>query len=424
MSSSKSFRLGLIWTVLAALLTRVSSIVMTIWVSNKVDSSEFALIGIYQGTLSFAIVFSSIGLANIASKYVSEYKVACNNRLGGLISIIILASWILGLLVAATIVLCSGWLSVSFFGGRTAQTSIEIAGWSAIPASISAAQVGVLSGLGRFKAITWMASASAAVLIPAVMVLTLLSGIDGALIAFGVSQIVQVLICTAAIRAEKIHCNFLSALKNTRSEFRLFMTFGVPQVVSGLIVAYANWYSMAIVAGGLGLVELSVFNVGNQWRNAILFLPSALGPILLSKFSERKASGEMERTQLAKILYATIGMGGLCFVFLGLLSAEIISWYNINVPGGRLVFVLIVLSAIIVAFSNTMSKYIAASFGSVPVALLDVLWSVLYVISTYYGCVIFGMYGAASAAVIAASVQSIFSWLYIYKCEHKQKESR
>jgi O-antigen/teichoic acid export membrane protein len=210
----------------------------------------------------------------------------------------------------------------------------------------------------------------------------------------------------------------LSAFRESRLLFR----YSLPSYFTGFIYPAVTWLTSAIlVHQPLGYAEMGVFNAVNQWRSAILFLPTALGMPILTVLSNILGVGDVDRYRRAFILsmVATTLIALFPALLICIMSSIILAAYGPAFAGGSLVLVLLAITAVLNAPCSVIGSAFSSSGDMWTVAELNAIWAVVLVAIFFLFTKDLGALGMALAFVIAHVVHLVNSVVfYIRKDRH------
>jgi O-antigen/teichoic acid export membrane protein len=169
-----------------------------------------------------------------------------------------------------------------------------------------------------------------------------------------------------------------------------------------------------LVNGPNGYAEMGLFNAANQWRMAVLFLPTALGaslmPVLSSLHSEQRRP-----TYRKVIIINLILAGGISTAIAGavaLASPWISAMYGADFERAAPVIVLLCATAVLISLGNVVGADMAGR-GKVWLGVLFCAMVSTWLVGlTWYFAPKYGALGIAIASVIAYSIHTV--WLAIY----------
>jgi O-antigen/teichoic acid export membrane protein len=184
--------------------------------------------------------------------------------------------------------------------------------------------------------------------------------------------------------------------------------FSFLAVLGNVVVTPVNWACSALVVNQSGgYAEMAVYNAANQWRNAVLFLPAALGTVAMPMMAHLQGAGD-QRGFLRILGYSLKLNGGAALLValpVVLLAGPLLAAYGPGFDHGKFAFVVLVLSGVIVALNNALSRSLVSQGRMKADFTFHAVWGV--------SCLAFGAWliplyagkGFAVAALLAAIVQ-------------------
>ena len=166
------------------------------------------------------------------------------------------------------------------------------------------------------------------------------------------------------------------------SELNILGRFSVPSMLSGAVVSPVIWVGNAIVTGTQnGYFELGVFNAANNWRQAFMFLPIAIGNVILPAIVRDKHNKNLERLNmlLAWIIVA-------CLAIPLLAVPELVGWFYGKQYAGQsfnVTFVFIVLVCCVLAFNEGIARNLISQNKMWLGFANNLVWGVTFIISIW-----------------------------------------
>jgi O-antigen/teichoic acid export membrane protein len=180
------------------------------------------------------------------------------------------------------------------------------------------------------------------------------------------------------------------------------------------------WISNAILVNQpKGYEELAIFDIGNQWRNIILFIPAALGKIVLPLFS----SSNNEINKFNIILKINIILNFIISLFfaviISLFSSLIITAYGNDFYNGQSVIIILALSSVLISVNNVIGQSIAG-IGKMWIGLFfNFIWAIFLIgFQLLFQSYNMGAIGMSLAYFISYLVLTFIQYFYI-KNNHK-----
>jgi len=284
--------------------------------------------------------------------------------------------------------------------------------------ALNSAQSGALSGFEAFKTTARLNMATGVLSLPIMIAGVLLGGLEGAVWAMVVSSAGTWLLFHFAVRKEALRFRVPLQFVGCLHELPLLWRFSLPAVLSGMMVAPVNWACDAMLVNQPdGYAQMGIFNAANQWFNALLFLPTTIGSVILPILSERLASkSTQECGKLLKVsMRATIVVVTPVVVIGSLLSTFIMRFYGEGFGSGYLTLIVVLVTAGLLAVQAPIGHIIAASGRMWMGFLMNTGWALLFVGLSYL-LVRFGALGIALARLGAYLLHATwtFGFAYLY----------
>ena len=167
----------------------------------------------------------------------------------------------------------------------------------------------------------------------------------------------------------------------------MLWSFSLPALLSSSLVGPVTWFCSAMLVNQPhGYTEMGVFNAANQWRATILFVPAAVGAIVLPILSNLQ--GTNERSRYRKVLWFNILLnGGVALAIalpVSLLSGTIMNLYGAGFKSGSGALVLLSLATVLSVPSSVVGQAIASAGRMRPALALNALWAVVMIGASFW----------------------------------------
>jgi O-antigen/teichoic acid export membrane protein len=291
---------------------------------------------------------------------------------------------------------------------------LRIGGGMLFLGALTGAQSGGLAGFEAFKRIALVSFVSGVASFPLLVAGTILGGLQGAVWGLVAGAAVNWVLNRTALRKEAALASVPFGLKGCGREWVTLWKFSLPAALSGVIVAPIYWATNSVLVNRAnGYAEMGIFNAANQWFGALLFLPAVFGQVVLPALSERL--GDEDRARAAKMVSLTIKLNLLVVtplvLILCLVSPWVMGFYGHSFRAGWPTFVIVVVTADLLAVQLPVSQLIAAS-GRMWLGLsMNLGWALVFVLLTA-AWVSNGATGLAAARLTAYAAHSLwtFGW--------------
>jgi O-antigen/teichoic acid export membrane protein len=245
-----------------------------------------------------------------ANKHVAELKRTDPARAGRILGLASATAWISSGVMAAALFASAPWLAAKTLAAPHLTGVLRIGAVLLFLSGLNGAQTGALSGFEAFKAIARINLISGVLTFPLMVLGAWRWGVAGAVWGLIGSQLANCLLCFVAVRAEAARFQIRYAFAGWRGEWKLFVGFSLPAVLTGVLNSVVAWGAGALVvnqAGGYG--DMGIYNAALR----VKLVPEALSamliaPILpiLSEAFGKKDHVTFQRTLLFSFLLATL----------------------------------------------------------------------------------------------------------------------
>jgi O-antigen/teichoic acid export membrane protein len=358
---------GTFWSLVGAVISQGSILGASVITAHFLGPVGFGKLAIINSTTGMFGVFAGVGLGMTATKYVAEFRTKDPARAGRIIALSTAVA--LGTATTAVVVLfaVAPWLAARTLNAPQLSAELRIAVGLLFLNALNGTQIGVLAGFEAFRTIARVNLTRGVLTFPLAVAGVLIWHLRGAVAALIAAAAVGWIVNHIAIHAECRRNRVPVRWERLWSDRVILWKFSLPAFLAGAVTSPAIWAASSILVNQPhGYAEMGVFNAANQWRAAVVFLPSLLSQPLLSMLSN-EAVGDLRlfRKFLRVNLLLSFGLSAFIAAPIILCSSWIMKAYGRDFLAGRYVLVLLVLAAVI---SST-----AAVIGQ-AIASLDRMW--------------------------------------------------
>lgn len=384
----------------------------SIFVARMIGKVGLGELGIVQGTVGMFSTLAGMGLGLTATKHVAEHRLANPGRVGETIGLLSLISWGSGIVMTVVVFLLSPWLARHTLAAPQLALELETGSLLLLFGVINGVQTGILSGFEAFKRIARINLICGLANFPLLVCGAYFGGLMGIVCGLVAGLALNFCLNFFAVRHETSVLGIAITYRHVHKHMGLLWTFGLPGMLSGLIFGPANWIaSTMLVNQHGGYAEMGVLNAANNWFQAVAFLPSLLGQVLLPVLSSHVAAKDNAGVKKALSLVTWANLILVVPVVLAgcLCSKYIMRLYGPEFISGWPVLVWTLISvAVVIAQSTATNQLVAMSKMWVYFAC-HVGWGGCFVLATYFLVPSYGGAGMALARLIAYSA----NWLFI-----------
>jgi O-antigen/teichoic acid export membrane protein len=406
---------GAFWTSAGTVAGRLLGLATSIIIARMLGSHRFGEYAIVQGTVGACSVFAGFGLGVTATKHVAEFRRSDPARAGAVIALSRAVALFCGLSMAAALYFFAPWLAANTLAAPHLSGALRVGAALLLLGSVNGAQTGALVGFEAFGSVAVLTAISSVLNLVCVYSGGRIYGLSGAVWGLVIAMLLTCVAFEACIRRIARQNAVSIALNRKRAGLNILWSSSVPSTIGGLFIGPLGWAASAILVNQPhGYNQLALYNVANQWRMAILFLPAALGaaamPVLASLSGEKGG-------RAYKILWGQAMVG----LFLGLgvalpivlLSKPIMRSYGSDFAVGWPVLSILACSASVLTFNNQVSKGIAGLGKMWASCWSDLSFGVTFFLVSLLAAPRFGALGLGLAQLIAASAQALVLLRYL-----------
>jgi O-antigen/teichoic acid export membrane protein len=415
---AESFRARLALSGLASMLARFFTVVSTFLCARLLSAQEFGRLSLWQTTLTSAIAFGTVGLGVATNSLIARSRHRDAGDAHRLVTTSIVIAFIAGLGCAVAVAFSAPVMSGVIAGSAHATSEVHWLALCVFFGGLNAVLVGIVSGLGSFKASATVNLINGALVLVGVTLGAELSGVRGVLTGLACASLVSGLcwlrvIVKACPGVGSFRYEFVS-----RREVRSLAGFALPSAFSAAVTAPAVWYGTLLLTHSHGgLAEAGFFGAALSWNNLVVFLQLAISPALVTSLAERRSAGDWPGywAVFRKSVIATTVLSGGFALVIAMLSPFIMRTYGAAFEPRWPVLAWLMLSGSLSAVATTVANVIVTSGSMWWGALLNTIWALVFLPSALVLCPAYGATGLALAYVIAYGVHFVAVALFIVR---------
>jgi len=267
-------------------------LVAWVLVARTIVPAEFGKLNLMQTAITLLSGFGGFGLALAVTRQVAEARAVRAEVAGRYLGTALVLTLAGGLAVGAAL-----GIGRSFFAGVLLHDrglgSLIAASTGAVPfAALNTAIQAALMGLEAFRSTAiaqWLQGIGAGAGLVAGAVA---NGAVGGLLGFSVGQAVAALASYALLRREASGQSVVVSYRLRREEMRELWRYSLPTFCGFLAISSAMLVGQIILSHQHdGFSQVGIFNNAYRWHLAILFVPSAIAPLLMPVMTRLGARG-------------------------------------------------------------------------------------------------------------------------------------
>lgn len=376
---------GSFWVLVGTIISKIMVFVATIIVARILSKEVYGQLGIIRSTIQLFVSISAFGIGATATKYIAQYR---NSNPRQAIKIYCIANIFVLLMAIIGSIILIGFaeiIAIQKLNAPELVVDIRIAGIILFFTLINGAQTGTLSGFEDFRRI----AISNLIMGVAEIILLILGakyfGLTGAILGFGFTYFIAWLYNTYYIRKHIVllGISIRAILKELRiSDFKIIYSFSLPIAVSSWINMGAYWWVKTMVVRNAGFENMANYDVAEQWRTQLLFIPSIIANVVLPILSNSENLQDAKKA-IRINLFINVATTSFLFLLIYLLGMPILSLYGKEYTNPVPLYVLS-FTAIVNSISNLCGTVVISSGQAYRVLLYNLLWAIALFMSYIY----------------------------------------
>jgi len=412
MSIGQKLLHGTFWTTVGVVVSRVMALV-TIGIIGRILGKEgFGYYSIVTSTVLLLTPLAAGGQFSLAARNIGLWKITDKQRCGGVIPFVMLTSGLAGTVFAAAMFLSSEWLANTVLREPGVASYLRVVSPYVLLGALATAGSGVLVGFRGFREQAETEFLSSIFAFPATVVLAwrlgMLGGIIGLLLYTGCKVFLLHHFGAKLSRANGISRSWgmVTVL------LPLLGTFVVPSLLTYAVSAPALWGANALlVREPGGPAQMGIFGASNYLRGAVLFLPSAIAPVMLPLMMET-AGESKDPTAFHRVVSMSVRLNVLlvCPVSVFLVVAAKGVLYLVYGQGFVEGHHVLGLMAWAIGFQAISTSVIQAMIGRAKMwlfFLVNLISSLVLILSAWLFVGRWGAEGLATSHVVGWAIQLI-----------------
>ena len=287
------------WALFGNVMSKGLSLLAAILVARFLGRETYGEYGMIKNTLIYIAVFSTFGLGFTSTKFIAQNKDSNKARLKSLINSAKLVSFAFSSMMAILVFVIADQLA-NYLEDPALATTLRYTAIIIVFNSITAVQIGVLSGLKKFKETARVSVYVGIITFVFSVALAYLYGLEGAIIALLITNVANCIFNHFVIRKATV------GLPNDEllswADVKEMISFSAPIALQESSYSITFWASNLLLVKMADYGQLGLHSAAGQWTAVILFIPSVLQNVMLSYLSESSVGGSGQHAMLKKML--------------------------------------------------------------------------------------------------------------------------
>lgn len=402
------------WGFLGAAGSTAINLFALMFVARTLGRETYGQFVIVQSSLGLVGVFAGSGIGLTVTRYAAALRANDPARLGRIVTLTERGVVTIALLSTGVFALLSGWLAATVLNTPSLALPFTVAASAVLFSTLDGYQKNVLVGLEQMQRLAKSSLLATLVSAPLLLFLAACYGLLGAAAGIVAAAILQCAMSRMQMVAAMRSLGVVKDASGCTKEWRVLRDFTVPSFIAHVSTSPTHWLAQAILANTRnGFTEVALLGVAMQWFNAVQFVPTAAGRIILPLLTERVAAADRARVGLlvrhTTLLNVIVSLPVACGIAVA--SAWILESYGSEFREGWPTVSLIAMIAVLAVGATPIGQLLAASDRMWLGARMNLAWAVIYAGGAWL-LAPFGALGVGAALGVAYACHTL--WVSIW----------
>lgn len=413
---------GALWTFTGTVCAKLIVLIGGIICAHILGKTEYGEFGMVKSTINMFVMFGSAGLGTTATKYIAEYKQHNKEKITQIYATTNIFAFTTACITVGAILYFTPYIAINMLKSTHLITPIRIGALLLFITVLNAVQNGTLAGVEDFKATainTFIGNVFETIFM---LIGAYYAGVSGAILGFGTGFIALYICNLRSISLDfkrlEIKRNLLDVNKNS---LKILYNFTIPAALASFLVMPTYWIMRSMLVNKNGFAELATYEIADQWKVIILFIPTAVSQIILPILSSLSRKEDVNKYK--KVLKLNLLANGLV-TFIVAFFVCLISKFIMRLYGSEytdyITLIILSLSTIFNALANVVGLSISSRAKMWTGFGFNLIWASIILISTYLFLDMgMGAKGIALATLIAYAIHTTLQLIYVHNITKK-----
>ena len=397
------------YVLISMIVSGVFTFLISVSLARILGPEEFGIYALVVSTqmVVFSVAFFGIGPA--ISKFIAEVSTDETLRKRRIAKIGIGFTILLSSFTSLVYVALSSPIGLGLYGEAEIVFLIPFSALVVISSAFQGTVFGIVQGMRRLSYIVWMQVAPPSASLLLVLLIVPSVGLAGAFIAASVAQTIASLAMLILLSRRGFSILVKVPPEFRKSTLKKVFGFSLPSTLSSLLQLPMYWLGNTALTFTVGLAAVGLFAVARTLYAALLVLPNAIIIPLFPKISEMSTMSMeyIQATMVKTVHHASILLFPVFFaaaIFSGLIIDVAYGGYYDNAAGVTMIMLFLCYFAAIMGVLGTLLTGMGRMWLGL---LLDVIYSISFVIALLIIVPSFGLIGLGLTFVISTGLRLI-----------------
>ncbi len=386
------------------------ALVQTFIIARLLGIETYGRYGLLFVTVGLVSSVAGLQLGLTATVHISRSRISEPSRAAAVVRLCEIVSATMALMAFGVIWFFPSLFAAALAGDHGYSNVLLLAGIMAVASVVAGVQDSVLQGFEQFNTLAIIKVTTAAVGLALVLMLGREGDLASVLLALTSGSIIRLAAVLAMKELRMRRAGAYAGLSAIWAVREVLWSFSLPSVLATLIGGLANWYGLVLVTKlPSGMADVAILTSGQQWRGMVLFATGVLSSVAIPMMARMSQSGDREGVvKIHRLNIAANMIFGVAVVAaVGIASGPILAAYGKGFDGGRLVFWLMVASAVPMSYLNVLLQYLV-SHGRMWMQLVQYcVTNAVLLISYEVSIAAWGGLGFATATLVVSIISAL-----------------
>ncbi|RQW80106.1 MAG: flippase [Methanothrix sp.] len=418
--STSRFIKGSVYSIYSNIVVILIMTLISIFTARHLGREIMGLYSILLSLQGIVTIFAMFGIPPAMAKLLSEYSQTRKDARDDLVLTAFALVLAFSIVFASIYSLSREIISVRFYNVPELSPMIQISSAIVVILSVSTLTNSALQGFQRFRLLSRLTIINSVISLPVSIYLIYSWGITGALVALLVNYMVSAINNISHLWKILKEEDIKIRLCFNRRVARELIGFGMPMVLSGLVVIPGVWFANTTLAIYSGLGDVGLFAIAYTISNMLLFIPNAIAIPLIPLVSEFSAKDKREMNNLSLNTFYLIGILALPgSIFTCIFARDIVSVvYGSQFYGSWMILCLMAIAIYLVSLCSVIGNIIIGLGKTWDSFILNALWFISFIIAAHYLIMAYGLSGVGYAYIASYLFFIIILQIYMKYKQH------
>ena len=272
---------GLFWNFIGTLISKGLIFFAFIYIARIISIEDYGKIGIIR---SFILTFTLLSLGSLgatATKYLAIYKDIDKKNASKILSLNRVVVLFISIAILIFLLSLSKSIAKNFFGDITLSTDVQISAVAIFFSALNGLQTGALSGLEKFKEISYLNMINGTLTIPLLIFTAKYYGVRGVTSGLMLTNfllwLTSAYILMKVVKKEKIYFT----LRDLKNEFQILKDFSLPSFLGSLMISPIVLLCNAMLVHSTnGFTKMGIYNAAFNYSTIVLTMITIWAQVL------------------------------------------------------------------------------------------------------------------------------------------------